>query len=173
VAPLEFRDVVRALLDNSLDEVEAGRCTAIAVDVYDDAVRVSDNGRGLPVHPHPRSGRPLVEVILMGPRRGPRNTLARVNADCLWLEVEVHRDGVLWFQRHELAQPTVALHRKGAATRPQGTAISCAPGRGSAPSFDEVCELVRARGAVGPEGREARVRIRDYREARDETIVLA
>ena len=171
MVPLEFPDVVRALLDNALDEVEAGHCTAVAVDLYDDAVRVSDNGRGLPVHAHPRSGRSLLEVILTGPRRGPRNTLARVNADCAWLEVEIHRDGSLWRQRYEFAKPADMLRKRGAATRPQGSAIAAAPARGHAPSFDAVCDLVRARGVTGPAP--AKVRVRDYREARDETIELS
>jgi DNA gyrase subunit B len=57
VEPIEFRDVAQALLGNALREAEEGHCTTIAVEVSDDAVRVTDDGRGLPVHPHPRSGR--------------------------------------------------------------------------------------------------------------------
>jgi DNA gyrase/topoisomerase IV subunit B len=174
VEPMTFRDVVVALVANATDEARAGRCTAIGLEVGDDAVRVTDDGPGLPLQPHPRSGRPLLEVILTGPRRGPVNTLARVNASCLWLEVEVHKDGELWFQRHELALPGADLAKKGAAVR-RGTTITCAPALGSAPPFEALRELVREATRPGPDGLAPRVkvRLRDLRVSRDETIVIA
>lgn len=174
---MEFGEVAQALLRNALREAQEGRCETIFVEVTDDAVRVTDDGRGLPVHPHPRSGRPLAEVILTGPRRGPTNTLARVNANSTWLEVEVHSDGQLWAQRYEFALPTTPLQHKGATTR-RGTTIACAPALGSPPAFDDLRAFVREAASTStPTPRstagKVRVRLRDLRVARDETIVIA
>lgn len=171
--PIEFKEVAHALLRNALQEAAAGHSSTISVEVSDDAVRVSDDGRGLPVHPHPRSGRPLAEVILTGPRRGPVNTLARVNAHSVWLEVEVHRDGGTWTQRYDFAHPTTALEQRGPSSK-RGTTIACAPALGEAPPFEALRALVRE--AMAREGAplQVKVRLRDLREpARDETIVLA
>lgn len=168
---MEFAEVAQALLSNALREAQEGRCGTIFVEVSDDAVRVTDDGGGLPVHPHPRSGRPLAEVILTGPRRGPVNTLARVNANSAWLEVETHTDGQRWTQRYEFALPTTPLENRGATPR-QGTTIACAPAIGSPPAFDDLRAFVRET-STGLREVKVRVRLRDLREARDETIVIA
>src|SRR5690606_34235234 len=102
---LDFRGAALALLENALDELAEGHAREVELELGPETIRVRDDGRGLPVHAHPQSGRPLLEVILTGPRRGPRNTLARLNAGCLWLEVLVERDGGRWRQRYELALP--------------------------------------------------------------------
>ncbi len=127
---LDFTEATLALLDNALDEAVAGHAARIEVVVTPETVSVTDDGRGLPVHPHPQSGRPLLEVILTGPRRGPRNTLARLNAGCLWVEVEVEREGARWRQRYEMALPAGAVAREGAADG-GGTRVTCAPASGA------------------------------------------
>jgi DNA gyrase/topoisomerase IV subunit B len=172
VDAIEFREVAQALLRNALQETAGGHCTTIVVEVSDDSIRVSDDGRGLPLHPHPRSGRPLLEVILTGPRRGPVNTLARINAHSLWLEVEVHHEGSIYGQRYELALPTGPLERRGDTPR-RGTTIACAPVLGEAPRFEDLRAYVRE--VTSHEaGFRGRVRLRDLRHpARDETIVIA
>ena len=169
----EFGDVVLALLDNALTEAQGrvgGDPPRIEIELGDDAVRVRDDGRGLPVQPHPQSGRPLLEVILTGPRRGPRNTLARVNAACLWLDVTVHQDGAEWQQRYELARPTGLLVRRGPSER-TGTEITCAPVLGGRPTFEEVRDYLQSL-ADEDLPQQVRVDLRDLREARGETIVL-
>lgn len=169
---VDFRAIVQALLRNALDQAREGRCGKITVEVSPEVVRVSDDGPGLPVHPHPVSGRPLAEVILTGPRRGPVNTLARVNAHCLWLEVEIHAAGDLWAQRYEFALPGGPLDRRGATSR-RGTSIACAPARGARPTLEEVRGFVRdvaAREGAGS----VEVRLRELGEpGRDETILLS
>lgn len=166
---VDFEGVVRALLRNALREAKEGHAAEVAVEVGDDAVRVTDDGRGLPVHAHPQSGRPLVEVILTGPRRGPANTLARVNAHCLWLEVETHAGGATWFQRYEAAKPEADLARKAGARR--GTAITAAPALGAPPPFEALRDL--AREALSAEQvPKVRLRLKDARTARDETITV-
>jgi DNA gyrase/topoisomerase IV subunit B len=168
--PIEFDAVVRALLVNALEEAKAGHAAEVAVELGDDAVRVTDDGRGLPIHAHPQSGRPLVEVILTGPRRGPANTLARVNAHCLWLEVETHAGGATWFQRYEAAKPEADLVRRAAARR--GTAITAAPALGGPPSFEALRDLARE-ALYQVQVPKVRLRLKDARSARDETITVA
>lgn len=167
---VDFLGVVRALLLNALREAKGGHAAEVAVEVGDDAVRVTDDGRGLPVHAHPQSGRPLVEVILTGPRRGPANTLARVNAHCLWLEVETHAGGATWFQRYEAAKPEADLARKADARR--GTAITAAPALGAPPSFDALRDLA-CEALSEVQVPKVRLRLKDARSARDETITVA
>ncbi len=144
---LDFRGAALALLENALDELAGGHAREVELELGAETIRVRDDGRGLPVHAHPQSGRPLLEVILTGPRRGPRNTLARLNAGCLWLEVSVERAGERWRQRYELALPAGPPERVGAATG-SGTTVTCAPSRGAPPALEELERAVRARAGL-------------------------
>ncbi|MBW3601271.1 MAG: DNA topoisomerase (ATP-hydrolyzing) subunit B [Actinobacteria bacterium] len=57
--------LVYEVVDNSVDEAMAGRCSRIEVRLLDDGgVRVSDDGRGIPVGEHPRLGKSALEVVL-------------------------------------------------------------------------------------------------------------
>ena len=166
----EFRDIIMALLDNAINEAQAGHARRIEIELEGGTLRVSDDGRGLPVHEHPQSGRSLAEVILTGPRRGPRNTLARLNSACLWLEVEIKQDGGLWFQRFDCAQAKGPLERRSAATS-TGTRIACEPVAGEPPPFGDLVDYVQSledEGLAGP----LEVVIRDASEDCQETVRL-
>ncbi|MGE0706948.1 MAG: hypothetical protein AB7N76_02845 [Planctomycetota bacterium] len=167
---LEFWDVTQALLRNAFDQAREGACGRIEVELRADALRVRDDGEGLPVHPHPFSKRPLLEVILMGPRRADPNTLARVNACCLWLEVEVARDGRRFRQRYEFARPIGELEELGAAAGQRGTVVVAAPAEGQAPSFPRLVDLARELGRDLP--RRVEVEVRDVRSDEVERLVL-
>src|SRR5438094_8523633 len=57
--------LVYEVVDNSVDEALAGYCDTIEVTLLaDGGVRVSDNGRGIPVDMHPVEKRPTVEVVM-------------------------------------------------------------------------------------------------------------
>ena len=57
--------LVYEIVDNSIDEALAGYCTKIEVDILDDGIiRVSDNGRGIPVGINAQKGIPTVTVVL-------------------------------------------------------------------------------------------------------------
>jgi len=57
--------LVWEVVDNSVDEAQAGFCDRIDVRLLDgDVVSVRDNGRGIPIDPHPKFNRPALEIVL-------------------------------------------------------------------------------------------------------------
>src|SRR5258707_266505 len=105
--------LVYEVVDNAVDEALAGDCDTIDVTLLaDGAVRVRDDGRGIPVDEHPVEHRPALEVVV--------TTLSWM------LEVEVRRDGYVWTQDYERGDPTGRLVR-GAASQETGTTITFWP----------------------------------------------
>jgi DNA gyrase/topoisomerase IV subunit B len=166
---LTFADIASKLIQNAFDQAREGLATRIEVELRPAAIRVRDDGPGLPVHPHPFSKRPLLEVILQGPRRGPQNSLARATACCLWLEVEVLREGRRYRQRYEFARPTASLEDLGQAPG-SGTAFVCAPAEGAPPTFPQLVDHVRELGRdVEPR---VEVEVTDARSGESERLVF-
>src|SRR6266540_1329053 len=65
VGPGGLHHLVYELVYNSVDEALAGYCYNIHVQInVDGSLSVSDDGRGIPVDPHPEEGRPTLEVVL-------------------------------------------------------------------------------------------------------------
>ncbi|UOE19000.1 DNA topoisomerase (ATP-hydrolyzing) subunit B [Thermobifida halotolerans] len=130
--------LVYEVVDNSVDEALAGYATAIEVTLLaDGGVRVADNGRGIPVDPHPVEKRPAVELVLTTLHAGGKFDsksyavsgglhgvgVSVVNALSTRLEVEVRRDGYVWTQCYEMTQPVTDLTR-GESTDETGTQIT-------------------------------------------------
>ena len=138
--------LVAEVLDNSMDEAVAGHASRIEVELRaDGAVTVTDNGRGIPVDPHPKyKNKSALEVILTTLHSGGKFSnkayqtagglhgvgVSVVNALSEWLTVEVARDRKLWRQRFAKGTPQSKLEDAGAVSNRRGTTISFLPDGG-------------------------------------------
>jgi len=133
--------LVWEVVDNSVDEVLAGHATGIQVTLLPDGgVRVTDNGRGIPVDEHPVEKRPALEVIMTTLHAGGKFDsgayavsgglhgvgISVVNALSTRVEVEVRKDGYVWSQAYAGGAALAPLN-KGGETTESGTTTTFWP----------------------------------------------
>ena len=133
--------LVYEIVDNSIDEALAGYCDKITVDILDDGIiRVTDNGRGIPVGINPQKGIPTVTVVftilhaggkfggggykVSGGLHGVGASV--VNALSSWLEVEVKDGSNIYKQRYEKGNIVSDLEVIG-ETNETGTTVTFKP----------------------------------------------
>ena len=134
--------LVSEVLDNAMDEAVQGSATKIEMTLHgDNSVTIYDNGRGIPIDPHPKfPKKSALEVILTTLHSGGKFSnkayqtsgglhgvgVSVVNALSDRLTVEVARDGTLWQQSFKRGDPTTKLVDKGPVKR-RGTTITFHP----------------------------------------------
>ncbi len=133
--------LVTEIVDNSVDEALAGYCTEINIVILsDDRISVEDNGRGIPVDMHPTEKRSALEVVhtvlhaggkfeksaykVSGGLHGVGASV--VNALSDEFEVEVHKNGKIYFQRYERGLPKTKVEERG-KTDSKGTKTTFTP----------------------------------------------
>ncbi|MBO6040330.1 MAG: DNA topoisomerase (ATP-hydrolyzing) subunit B [Oscillospiraceae bacterium] len=133
--------LVYEIVDNSIDEALAGFCTHIEVDIEPgDIIRVTDNGRGIPVDIQEQTGKSALEVVFTVLHAGGKFGgggykvsgglhgvgASVVNALSEWLEVQVHKEGKIWEMKFSRGDITQEIREIG-TTEKTGTCVRFKP----------------------------------------------
>ena len=174
--------LVYEVVDNSIDEAMAGYCTDIEVTVFwDQSVKVSDNGRGIPVGQHDGLNMSGVEVVMTKLHAGAKFDsksyktsgglhgvgISVVNALSEWLEVEVKVDSSRYSQRFERGNRSNDLVCMGDAEG-QGTSVHFKPDptifQTTEFEFEVLCNRLRELAFLN---KQVKIRIEDERSGEE------
>ena len=139
--PSGLHHLIWEVVDNSVDEAMAGRCTAIEIQLEKNgSVTVSDNGSGIPVKPHPKTKVSALTTVLTTLHAGGKFEsgaytvsgglhgvgISVVNALSVFVKVEVQRDEHVWDQTFDYGKPTSKI-KKGKPSKKTGTKVNFLP----------------------------------------------
>lgn len=133
--------LVFEVVDNSIDEALAGYCDHVQVTILEDgSIKITDNGRGIPVGEHVKTGKSALELVLTVLHAGGKFGgsgykvsgglhgvgLSVVNALSEWMIAEIRTDGGIYRQKFEKGIPQTAVERIG-DSKTTGTTIHFMP----------------------------------------------
>lgn len=133
--------LVYEVVDNSIDEALAGYCDNVDVRILkNNAIRVEDNGRGIPVDMHEKEHRSALEVVMTVLHAGGKFDkgsykvsgglhgvgVSCVNALSMHTHVIVYRDGKVYEQEYKRGHPLYAVREIGTTTK-RGTVVEFLP----------------------------------------------
>ena len=134
--------LIKEIADNSIDEAIAGYATRVDVVILEDGgIRITDDGRGIPIDKHPKTGKSTLETVLTilhagGKFGGGGYKVSSglhgvgssvVNALSDKFIAEVVKDGKLYRLEFERGVTKTELQQLGKTDRPQGTSITFYP----------------------------------------------
>lgn len=140
--PSGLHHLIKEIFDNSRDEAMAGYCDHIEITLLPNGkVRVADNGRGIPVGKHKKTGVSALETIMTTLHAGGKFTstggysvsgglhgvgASVVNALSTWARVEVHQDGNKYYQEYKTGIKQNEVKKFGKSNR-TGTIVTYIP----------------------------------------------
>lgn len=140
---MAMHHLINEVFDNSMDEAVAGFATRIEIELApDNTVTIRDNGRGIPIDPHPKfKNKSALEVILTTLHAGGKFSdkvyhtagglhgvgISVVNALSHHLHIEVVKEQTLYMQDYSRGHPTTKLKPAGAIKNRKGTSVTFQP----------------------------------------------
>jgi len=126
------------VVNNSIDEAMGGHCNYVKVELWpDNIIKISDNGRGIPVEMHAQTKKSTLETVMTILHAGGKFEgdgykvsgglhgvgVSVVNALSVWTKAEINRDGFVWTQEYNRGKPTGVV-KKGEKSKKTGTTIT-------------------------------------------------
>ena len=136
--PNGLHHLIWEVVDNSVDEAMAGRCSKITISLEKNgSVTVEDDGSGIPVKPHPKTKISALTTVLTTLHAGGKFEsgaytvsgglhgvgISVVNALSTFVKVQVQRDGHFWNQEFDLGKPKSKI-KKGKVSKKTGTKVN-------------------------------------------------